>query len=45
VLQKGRQGSHFSTACGKRFGCPIYTGSLKGGAANPDVDILNVLKN
>jgi hypothetical protein len=33
------------TACAERFGCPTYTGSLKGGAANPDVDRLNVFKN
>jgi hypothetical protein len=33
------------TACGERFGCRTYTASLKGGAANPDVDRLNVFKN
>jgi hypothetical protein len=33
------------TACGERFGCPTYTGSLKGGATNADVDLLNVFKN
>jgi hypothetical protein len=33
------------TACGERFGCPTYTGSLKGGVSHPDVDLLNVLKN
>jgi hypothetical protein len=33
------------TACGERFGCPTCTATLKGGAANPNVDILNVFKN
>ncbi len=33
------------TACGERFGCRTYTGSLKGGGTYPDVDRLNVFKN
>jgi hypothetical protein len=33
------------TACGERFGCPTYSGGLKGGGEHPDVDILNVFKN
>jgi hypothetical protein len=33
------------TACGERFGCPTYTGSLKGGSTHADVDISNVFKN